>query len=204
MKLKWLGHACFLAEQDDYVIALDPYAHGIVPGLWPLEIEANEVLMSHDHRDHNAKNVVDLVEGGISPFTVTRVESAHDDQGGAERGKNTIHVLEADGVRVAHLGDLGTMLTEEQIKQIGRLDALLVPVGGYYTIDAKQAKELAEAISPTVIIPMHYRTEHFGMDAVSLLEEFTRLFDDEVRILPGDTIVITPDMPKQVAVLQYR
>lgn len=205
MKLKWLGHACFVAESEGYSIAIDPYGDGAVPGLRPLLIEANEVLSSHNHHDHDAVSVVRLVEGEKSPFTIARIESAHDDQGGRLRGKNTIHVLEAGGVRIAHLGDLGAPLTDEQIQKIGKLDALLIPVGGYYTIDAGQARAMADILSPTVTIPMHYRANRSeDDDVIAPIEAFTRLYDDEVRYLPGDTIVITKDMPRQIAVLQYK
>lgn len=205
MKVKWLGHSCFLVEAADYSIALDPYGDGIVPGLRPLTIEANQVLTSHDHGDHNATSVVQLEPCGASPFTIARMQSAHDDQDGALRGKNTIHILEAAGIRIAHLGDLGQALTDAQAAEIGRLDALLIPIGGHYTIDAKQAYETAQRLSPTVTIPMHYRTDRFGYDVIGPLFDFTKLFEDEeVRMLPGDTIIITADMPKQVAVLQYK
>ena len=205
MRVKWLGHACFLVEEGDYVVALDPYGDDIVPGLRPLAIEANQVLTSHNHNDHNAISVVKLTPCGASPFTIARLESAHDDQDGALRGKNTIHILEAAGVRIAHLGDLGQSLTGAQAAEIGKLDALLIPIGGHYTIDAKQAFGIAEQLAPTVVIPMHYRTDRFGYDVIGPLSDFTKLFEDEeVRMLPGDTIMITEDMPRQVAVLQYK
>lgn len=204
MKLKWFGHACFQVESGGYRIVLDPYADGSVPGLKPLFLQAHQVLCSHDHRDHNAAHVVRMLEGGTSPFAITTVSSAHDDQGGALRGMNTIHILEAEDVRVAHLGDLGTMLTAEQAKQIGRLDALILPIGGRYTIDANQAFEVAEMLSPTVTIPVHYRSARFGFDELGRIDAFTKLYDEGVRELPTNSITITPDMPKQVAVLQCR
>jgi len=205
MKVKWLGHACFLVEEADYIIALDPYGDDIVPGLRPLTIEANQVLTSHDHSDHNAISAVQLEPCDASPFTIARVESAHDDQDGTLRGKNTIHFLEASGVRVAHLEDVGENLTDAQAVKIGEIDALLIPIGGHYTINAKQAFEIVRQLAPTVIIPMHYRTDRFGYDVIGPLSDFTKLFEDEeVRMLPGDTITITEDMPRQVAVLQYK
>lgn len=107
MKLTWLGHSCFRVEYDDYAIVLDPYAPGSVPGLAPLDVEADEVLCSHEHGDHGYRAAVRLRPARRpSPFSVTRVASAHDDRGGSLRGPNTVHVLEAGGVRAAHLGDL--------------------------------------------------------------------------------------------------
>ena len=84
----------------------------------------------------------------------------HDGQGGAQRGKNTFFVVEAEGMRIGHAGDLGHLPTRAQVAQIGRLDLLLLPVGGYYTIDAAQALEVRKLLQPTVMVPMHYRTQY--------------------------------------------
>lgn len=170
MTIQWLGHSCFRIQSDGYAIVLDPYADGAVAGLPPLRTTANAVLCSHGHRDHSYVQAVALRDvDAPSPFTVTEIESAHDDVGGEKRGMNTIRVLEAGGMRVAHLGDLGTQLTDAQRAQIGPLDALLVPVGGYYTIDAEGAKAVVSALRPTVTIPMHYRTEAFGYPEIATL-----------------------------------
>lgn len=203
MTIQWLGHACFRIESGGYAIVLDPYGDGTVPGLSPLNVTADEVLCSHGHHDHAATEVVRLRKtAGPSPFTVTRVLTAHDDCGGEKRGMNTVHVVEAKGLRAAHLGDLGHPLTETQVKDLGVVDVLMIPVGGLYTIDAAQAKETADAVGATVVVPMHYRSDRFGFPVIGLLEEYTRRCDD-VRIMPGDTVEIVKGVPKQTLVLQY-
>lgn len=202
MKIQWFGHACFRVEADGYAIILDPYADGAVPGLPPLRAEANEALCSHGHSDHNAVDVITLSASAPSPFTVTTIESFHDEQDGSLRGPNTIHVLAANGLRVAHLGDQGVALTDAQIAQIGRLDALMIPIGGHYTIDAETAHAVAATLRPRVIIPMHYRGDGFGYDVIGTLEPFLRLYG-QVNRVDGSTIEITGSMPEQVAVPTY-
>ena len=124
MKLTWLGHACFVLEQDGYRIVTDPYTG--VEGYPDLRVRAHEVFCSHHHFDHDAVDRVELLPGRESPFTVREVETCHDDQGGALRGPNTIRIFTAGGVSVAHLGDLGHQLTAEQLSAIGSVDAVLV------------------------------------------------------------------------------
>ena len=130
MKLTWLGHSCFAVESGGYRVVLDPYYVESYP---PLHTSANEVLCSHHHRDHDFVEAVELTPRGGSPFTVETVQAFHDDQGGALRGTNTIHVLAAEGLRVVHLGDLGHELSGEQLAPLRGCDALLIPVGGFYT-----------------------------------------------------------------------
>lgn len=118
MKLTWLGHACFLLEEDGYRIVLDPYTG--VAGYPPLHIQAHAVFCSHGHFDHHATDCVELLPERESPFTVREVETFHDDRGGALRGTNTIRIFTAGGLSAVHLGDLGHQLTAEQAAAIGR------------------------------------------------------------------------------------
>ena len=206
MKLTWLGHSCYLVEQDGYRIVIDPYKDGSVPGLKGLALSANEVLCSHMHDDHGYKEAITMVPATApTPFQITRIESTHDDEGGSRRGGNIIHVLEAKGVRVAHLGDLGCMLSKAQIEEIGRIDALMIPIGGFYTIDAEQAKQVADVLSQKVILPMHYRSKTFGMPVlINTVEDFLSLYaDEQVRRADTNEIDIELDMPVQVVALQY-
>lgn len=203
MKIQWLGHACFRLESGGYAIVLDPYEDGRVPGLLPLRLHADAVYCSHGHGDHAYVEAVTLItDDKPSPFTVEMVDSFHDDAGGALRGANTIHVLQAGGVRVVHLGDLGAPLTAAQLAAIGRTDVLMIPIGGHYTIDAHTAKAVADALAPRVVLPMHYRSDAFGFDVIGTLDPFLALMDN-VRHYDGDTIEITADTPPQTAVLTY-
>ena len=200
MKLTLLGHSCFAVESGGYRVVLDPYYVESYP---PLHTSANEVLCSHHHRDHDFVEAVELTPRGGSPFTVETVQAFHDDQGGALRGTNTIHVLAAEGLRVVHLGDLGHELSGEQLAPLRGCDTLLIPVGGFYTIDAETAKRVADAIAPRVIVPMHYRGEGFGFDELGTLDAFTALFAaEEVHFLKSDTFTLTAAEPRGVIVPQ--
>lgn len=200
MTLTWLGHSCFLVQSQGYQIVLDPYAPDSVPGYLPVCAEADQVLCSHEHRDHHGVEQVTLRQGGTSPFTIETISTWHDDQQGALRGPNTIHILDDGSCRIAHLGDLGCELTAQQKEQLKGLDALMIPVGGFYTIDAAQAKALAEELKPRVVIPMHYRGEGFGYDVIGPLSSFTDLCSNVVAH-SSSQLEITPDTPAQVAVL---
>ncbi len=200
--ITWLGHACFKLESGGYAVVLDPYEDGYVPGLAPLRTEADQVVCSHGHGDHNAVNVVTLTGKGESPFQITVINTYHDDRQGALRGENKIHVFDNGSLRVAHLGDLGCEPTEEQKKQLTGLDAVMVPIGGHYTIDAVQARKLMDEIQPKVIIPMHYRSSRFGFDVLGTLEQFTDLCEVVVEY-PGSVLEVTEDTRPHVAVLQY-
>lgn len=200
MKITWLGHSCFKAESQGYSIILDPYQDGKVPGYKPVRETANEVLCSHGHGDHCGVENVTLKQGGTSPFTVDTVSTWHDDQQGALRGPDTIHILDDGQCRIAHLGDLGCELTAEQKDKLRGLNALLIPVGGYYTIDAAQASRLADELAPAVVIPMHYRGEGFGYDVIGTLDQFTALRND-LKEYSGSVLELAPGMEKQTAVL---
>ena len=202
MKLTWLGHSCFKVESQGYRIVLDPYETDSVPGYRPVEEQADQVLCSHGHQDHaGVDRVAVRRESGPSPFQVETVQTWHDDAQGAIRGTNTIHILDDGRCRIAHLGDLGCALSREQQEKLRGLDALLIPVGGYYTIDAAQAKGLVDALQPRVVIPMHYRSGEFGYDVLGTVEQFTDLCDHVVRI-QGSELELTPETERQVAVLR--
>lgn len=198
--VQWLGHACYKLTFGDWSCVVDPYNNGSVPGIGNLEVSANEVFCSHDHHDHNAAHLVKQVRMFAPAPEITEVETCHDDAQGTKRGMNIVRVFEYGGMSVAHFGDLGHILTEEQMEAIGPVDVALIPVGGFYTIDPKQAYEVAQQVEARVVIPMHYRTEDFGFDVIAHLDEFTSLHEDVVY-MESDTIVIDENTPEMVAVL---
>ena len=201
MNITWLGHSCFRVESRGYTAVLDPYADGSVEGLLPVRETADLVLCSHEHGDHNARDLVTLREGKAPVFRVETISTYHDDQKGAKRGPNTIHILDDGVFRAAHAGDLGCALSGEELEKLKGLDVLMVPVGGYYTIDAAQARALVNAVKPRIVIPMHYRGEGFGFDVLAELEDFTRLCGDVVHY-GGSVLELTKDLPAQTAVLK--
>ena len=201
MNLIWNGHSCFTLETAEGSVVFDPYRDGSVPGLSPSRLTAELVRCSHVHRDHGARELVGLT-GRTPSFSVETISTFHDPEGGALRGPDTIHIVAAEGMRLAHLGDLGCIPTPEQLDRLRGLDVLLIPVGGYYTIDASQAQELAEELKPRIVVPMHYRSDTFGYEVIARLEDFLALRSDVVRY-PGSALAITPHTPAHTAVLTY-
>jgi len=198
--IQWHGHSCFSVTADNYTIVLDPFADGSVPGIGNIRPEANAVLCSHYHSDHGCTEVVTVTEKENCPFEILKIDTYHDDAQGTKRGENRIHILEVDGIRIAHFGDLGCMLTPEQAELLKKADVLMIPVGGFYTIDAAQAKEIVSLLDPKIVIPMHYRSDTFGYPVIGRLEEFTKYYNNVVNY-EGDTIVIDKDTKAQTAVL---
>ena len=198
MKITYLAHSCFIAEEDGYRVVFDPYEPGSVPGAGDVNVTAEMVICSHEHGDHNARECVTIEEGKPCPFEITRLESFHDDHKGKLRGKNTITILRGRN-SLAHMGDIGCDLTEEQLQELKGVDVLLIPVGGFFTINAKQAKEMADAIGAKVVIPMHYRGKGFGYKVIGTVDAFTKLCENVKTC--GDTIEVTDETEPQTAVL---
>ena len=174
IKLTWLGHSCFRAECATSKIIIDSFAPGSVPGLRDIHEQAQMALCSHEHHDHNYREGVTLT-GGESEIDVQSYPSFHDDCQGEKRGPNSIHVLSDGSVRIAHMGDIGCMPSPEVIEALRGVDAMLIPVGGYYTVGPKEAMEIVEATAPRVVIPMHYRSPDFGFDVLGPVEDFLAL-----------------------------
>ncbi|MCD8322360.1 MAG: MBL fold metallo-hydrolase [Oscillospiraceae bacterium] len=203
MIIKWHGHSCFEITAEGYTVVFDPYADGSVPGLEPLRLTADAVFCSHGHRDHNGTETVTFSGRGL-PLQVEAIETFHDDKKGALRGGNVIHILHGEGLRLAHMGDIGCPLMAEQLAKLKNVDGLLIPVGGYYTIDAAQAAEMTAQIAPRVVFPMHYRLGTMGYDVISTLDGFAAGSPVKpVNYYPGNTLALTPETPAQTAVLTY-
>ena len=115
---------------------------------------------------------------------MTQIPSFHDDRGGALRGENTISVVEAEDLRIAHMGDIGCMLTAEQLSALGRVDLMMIPVGGHYTVDARGAREIVQAVKPGIVIPMHFRGRGFGFPVIGKVEPFLK-FAGNVKEIEG-------------------
>ncbi len=168
MEVKWYGHASFLITTDQGIkIIMDPYkpGGGILYG--PIPDKADIVTVSHDHSDHNyvagLPGTPQVIQGAgrheAKGIVFEGLFTYHDSCRGSERGENTIFTFVADGIKVCHLGDLGHVLTETEIDALGGIDMLLIPVGGFYTIDPKEATTVAGQLRPKLLIPMHFKTE---------------------------------------------
>jgi len=164
MDINWLGHSCFRIRGKSATIITDPYSPGLGYSLG--KQTAKIITVSHQHPGHSYVQGIDgnprLVTGPgeyeISGVLIIGIATFHDADGGKERGKNTIYLMEVDEVSVCHLGDLGHMLTAGQVEEIGNVDVLLLPVGGVSTIDATLAAKVVRQLEPKVVIPMHYKT----------------------------------------------
>ncbi len=181
MKITWIGHSCFAVESKDYKIVIDPYKDGSVPGLKPVRETADQVLCSHEHGDHNARSCVTIpAESAFKkcPFSITRIHTYHDECQGKKRGTNIIHILDDGETRLAHMGDLGCDLTKEEIEVLKDIDVMLIPVGGFFTIDAAWAGKIAEQTGAAIVVPMHFRSEKFGFDVIGTVDQFTALRSD--------------------------
>ena len=196
------GHACFQMEADGYRTVIDPYAWGMVPGLPDLHLVADALYCSHEHDDHNFRQAVGLFTAEKPvPYTLAEFVTPHDDQGGKLRGMNTARIFDFGGLRVAHLGDIGCLPDEELAQALKGIDCMLIPVGGFYTINAQTAWQIIRAANPRVAIPMHYSTETTGFDNIAKIDDFVKLWD-EVRYAE-DSFTLTPDTEKQILIIKY-
>ena len=207
MEVTFIGHACFLIKfSTGYSICFDPYASGSVPGLSDIDVIADSSNCSHDHMDHYGYKEVgspDTPYEGDLP-EIEHIKSFHDEVHGAKRGRNNITIVKAGGETAVHMGDIGCELTDEQIGKIKGCDLLMIPVGGFFTINCREAFDLCQKIDPKVVIPMHFRGATFGYDVISGREEFVELTEkaggraivnggSSVGSLPGEKTLLLLD-----------
>jgi L-ascorbate metabolism protein UlaG (beta-lactamase superfamily) len=183
MMISYLGQSCFKLQDklgpEGVTLVTDPFDKEL--GLKVPNFEADIVTVSHQHHDHNNSGalrgnpfVIDTPgEYDIKGVMAQGIETFHDAKGGAERGKNIVYRIEMDDLCIVHLGDLGHILTDEQLEQLDGVDILMIPVGGKFTIDAKAAVEVIGQLEPRVVIPMHYKLPSSKSD-VDSVERFIK------------------------------
>lgn len=194
--ITFYGQACFKVKGKGATLVFDPYDSSFT-GLSPLKLEANIICVTHPHQDHNqissVKGVMDnepfVISGPgeyeISGVNVVGLDSFHDDKQGVERGKNIIYQVILDEVNIVHLGDLGQKkLTQEQIEILTECDILMIPVGGTFTIDSKDAPDIISQIEPKIIIPMHYKLPGLKFDLAPLSEFLKTMGKESVEPMP--------------------
>jgi len=177
MIIQYYGHSCFKITtkpagrgQEDVTIFIDPFDKSV--GLRPPQGTADLVLVTHDHHDHNNieaikgnPKVINIPgEYSIKGVNIIGTNTFHDDKKGSERGQNTIYTFETEDIRVCHMGDLGSDLTEKQLEEINGVDILMIPIGGKYTIDYKKAMEIVKKIEPNMVLPIHYKINGSTVD----------------------------------------
>jgi L-ascorbate metabolism protein UlaG (beta-lactamase superfamily) len=176
-----------------------------MPGL-----SADIVTVSHEHYDHNAVKAVrgkpTVIRGAGSHeaagVRVTGIPTYHDRSHGKERGTNTVFIIEMEGIRIVHLGDLGHVLSFEQVEGIGAVDVLLVPVGGRFTIDAEEAAATVSQLRPRITIPMHFQTPHLSFE-LAPVEGFLRRFERVTKVPYLEIDADKLDEEQRVVVLDY-
>jgi len=179
MEISWLGHSCFRIRGKQATIVTDPVSPG--KGYTLGKLGANIVTVSHDHNGHNytagvSDNPHVLSRPGeyeVSGVLVIGLDSFHDTSRGTEKGKNTIFVMETEEMSICHLGDLGCPLSASQVEEIGKVDILMIPVGGGSTINATAASAIVRQIEPKIVLPMHYKTSLF-QDSLEPVEVFLK------------------------------
>lgn len=212
MHIIWHGQSCFQlmigsSKGEQVSILIDPFDASI--GLKVPSLSADLLLISHDHADHNNKKAVKntpfLIEGPgeyeIKEVFVQGISSFHDDQEGKERGLNTIYSIEAEELRICHLGDLGQKeLTDEQLEKIGDVDILMVPVGGTYTIEAKEAAKIISQVEPRIVIPMHYHLPGLKVK-IDSVDKFLKEMGRKQEESQEKLVIKKKDLPEEMKVV---
>ncbi len=200
MDISYLGHSSFKLKGKDVTLITDPFDPSI--GLKFPKVSADLVTVSHDHDDHNKAELVKdakrVISGpgeyDVQGVSIIGMATYHDDEKGKLRGRNTVYLIEIDGVKVVHLGDLGHELTEKQVEYLGEVNVLFIPVGGHYTVGSDVAVKIAQNIEANITIPMHYQTAGLDPNTFKDLEgyeEFAKKMELPVEVM--DKLSVKPD-----------
>ncbi len=185
MIITWLGHSSFLIEDSKgRKILTDPFDESVGYKIFKGTVDL--VTISHHHIDHDytekieCKNIIDKAGFfNLCDIPITGIPSYHDKVKGAKRGENIIFTMDVDGYKICHLGDLGYVLSETEIQSLGHIDVLLIPIGGNYTINGKEASEIAKSIKSGIVIPMHYKTPLLSFELEGLENFLTYMKNGE-------------------------
>ncbi|MDW8802448.1 MBL fold metallo-hydrolase [Clostridium sp. A1-XYC3] len=185
MEITWLGHSSFfIKDSKGRKILMDPFDESVGYDVFKGDVDV--VTISHHHFDHDYLENVNyehsIDKAGffyLSDIPVTGVPSYHDKVQGAKRGENIIFILTIDDYKVCHLGDLGYVLSQDDIEKIGKVDVLLIPIGGNYTLDGKEASQVAKLINSPLVIPMHYKTPMLSFELEGLESFLTYMKNGE-------------------------
>ena len=206
VRISWLGHSMFLLEDAGLRLVTDPYGEGV--GYQLPQVEADVVLVSHDHFDHSNTSLVkgspEIVRSPdpqeSAGIRIEGISTYHDDKDGAERGENIIFRWNMQGIDFAHLGDLGHIPGAESGGSLDGVDVLFIPVGGTFTIDDAQAAEVVKTLNPSIVIPMHYKTNACALP-IKTADPFTARFSD-VDIAGKQPVYLSKqDLPDQTLIL---
>jgi L-ascorbate metabolism protein UlaG (beta-lactamase superfamily) len=210
MDISWLGHSCFRIKGKQTTVITDPYSPTLGYSLG--KPTAHIVTVSHQHPGHSyiqgiggePRPVTGPGEYEISGVLIIGINTFHDAEGGIKRGKNTVYLMEVDEIAICHLGDLGHVLTAEQVEEMDNVDVLLLPVGGVSTINAPMAAEVVRQLEPKVVIPMHYKTRALKWELESVDKFLKEIGVKQVSSQPKLSFS-KPSLPEniQVFLLDY-
>ncbi len=202
ISIRWHGHSCFEISNEKTLV-IDPH-DGVSIGISPPKVIADVVAITHEHFDHNKYKVVSgdntiVVRGGNKKIDGIEIESFrafHDDEGGKKRGEINVYKIKYDFLTLCHLGDIGYVPDNEFINKIGSIDLLFIPVGGFFTINAKQAVELGKKIDTKIIVPMHYKIEGLSLP-IDRIDEFIELAGKHfpIRYVANEIEIEESDLP---------
>ena len=211
MEITWLGHSCFRIRGKQTTTITDPFSPGSGYSLG--KASANIVTVSHEHAGHsysagiggNPRVIKRPGEYEISGVLIIGLATFHDANKGADRGKNTVYVMETEELTICHLGDLGQPLTDSQIEEIGKVDVLMLPVGGITTINAAAAAAMVRQMEPKIVLPMHYKTPVFQGE-LEPVDNFLREFGTQQATPQPKLNVNKNNLPltTQVILLEYQ
>ncbi|MBR0354988.1 MAG: MBL fold metallo-hydrolase [Oscillospiraceae bacterium] len=207
MEIQWLGHACFAITHKGYRIVIDPYNSDYINGYPKLRTTADLLLVSHEHYGHNYREGVKLSGRPASdcPFEITKIRVPHDFKMGSWRGFCDIHVLEAEGLKLVHMADIGTQLDGGQISRLFGADVVMICAGSCTGLPSQETKRICDEIMATVVIPMHYRDGKRGGHRLETVRDFAYQFESPelIHYYDTDTFSVEPFMEPQVAVLKF-
>ena len=179
----YLGHSAFLIKTESISFVIDPYKKDSVPGLDMPIIEADAVFCSHEHFDHNGREMVKLTNRKVD-IDYQTIVVPHDKENGAKRGLNKIHIFNLDNYRIAHLGDIGCIPSPDVLKQLSDIDIVLAPINGFFTISAQELHDICEIIKPRIVVPMHYfrKENNSGYPDGGQIDIFKRLYPHYLKV----------------------
>ena len=200
MEIINLGHASFLIKGENISVVTDPYRNHSVPHLKMPRIQANYVTVSHDHYDHDAKNLVTIIPTDHE-LKCEAIMVAHDHHNGAHRGLNKMYLFEIDGLRILHTGDLGCIPLRNILEQMMNVDILLAPINGHFTISAEELKAIMDVTKPRITIPMHYykKEDNSGYPDGGQIDIFKKLVGEYLEV--EDRITVNDELFKNRVVI---
>lgn len=209
LQIRWHGHSCFEIA-NEVTLVTDPH-DGKSIGIHAPNVTGDIILVSHDHYDHNSvksvekegsKVITDTRKRNISNVEIKGIESFHDECRGEKRGSNIIYKFTMEDITLCHMGDLGHDLDEDTVQKIGDVDILFIPIGGTFTLDAKQAWRIIKKVKPRIAVPMHYKIGGLSLP-ITGIEPFLEESNYEILKVGNEIDIEKEDLPEEPEVWTF-